>query len=102
MLIIQMLVSPILILQFIVTTVYQALGKAIPSLILTITRQGLAFFPVLIIGSSLFGLQGIIWAQPLADVFSVALAVVMYTVTYRKLKSEQSESSSIVIEDNYV
>ncbi|WKY45890.1 MATE family efflux transporter [Eubacteriaceae bacterium ES2] len=102
MLIIQMLVSPILILQFIVTTVYQALGKAVPSLILTVTRQGLAFFPVLIIGSSLFGLQGIIWAQPLADVFSVILAVAMYTVTYRKLKGEQTESASIVVEDSYL
>ncbi|WKY48922.1 MATE family efflux transporter [Eubacteriaceae bacterium ES3] len=102
MLVIQMIVSPILILQFIVMTVYQALGKAIPSLILTVTRQGLAFFPVLIIGSSLFGLQGIIWAQPLADIFSVILAVTMYAFTYRKLKSELTEPSSIAVEDSCI
>lgn len=98
-LVIQMLVGPILGLQFIVTTVYQSLGKAIPSLVLTVCRQGLAFVPILIIGSSLFGLQGIIWAQPLADLFSVILAVSMYTVTYRKLRARHAEPIALVIED---
>lgn len=99
MLIIQMLVSPFLGLQFIVTTVYQSLGKAIPSLILTICRQGLAFVPILIVGSTLFGLQGIIWAQPLADVVSIILAISMYTVTYRKLRASKTEPISMAMED---
>jgi putative MATE family efflux protein len=99
MLIIQMLVSPFLGLQFIVTTVYQSLGKALPSLILTVCRQGLAFIPILIIGSSLFQLQGIIWAQPLADVVSIILAVSMYTVTYRKLRASKAEPVSLAMED---
>jgi Na+-driven multidrug efflux pump len=102
MLIIQMLVSPFLGLQFIVTTVYQSLGKAIPSLILTVCRQGLAFIPILIIGSSLFQLQGIIWAQPLADVVSIVLAVSMYTVTYRKLQASKSNPVSLAMEDGLV
>lgn len=99
-LVIQVLVSPILGLQFIVTTVYQSLGKVIPSLILTVCRQGLVFIPVLIIGSSLFQLQGIIWAQPIADIFSVILAVSMYFFTYRKLKNSKVETMSVSLEDS--
>ncbi|AWW25600.1 MATE family efflux transporter [Acetobacterium carbinolicum] len=101
-LVIQMLVSPFLGLQFIVTTVYQSLGKAIPSLILTVSRQGLAFIPILIIGSALFQLQGVIWAQPLADVFSIILAVSMYIVTYRKLQASKKEPVTLAMEDGLV
>ncbi|MGV8906064.1 MAG: MATE family efflux transporter [Acetobacterium sp.] len=92
---VQMLVSPILCIQFIITTVYQSIGKALPSLILFVCRQGLAFIPLLIIGSSFFQLQGIIWAQPLADLFSVVLALGMYAVTYRKLKNSLIELAAI-------
>ncbi|MBQ8998151.1 MAG: hypothetical protein IJ086_05580 [Clostridium sp.] len=35
---------------------FQAMGKAIPSLILSISRQGLIFIPVLFIANSVLGL----------------------------------------------
>lgn len=99
---VQMLVAPILGIQFIITTVYQSIGKAIPSLVLSVCRQGLAFIPLLIIGSTFFQLQGIIWTQPLADFFSVILAVGMYTVTYRKLKTSMAESETVAVGEGIV
>jgi hypothetical protein len=62
----------------------------------------LAFIPILIIGTSLFQLQGIIWAQPLADVVSIILAVSMYTVTYRKLQASNAKPVSLAMEDGLV
>ncbi|HOS29299.1 MAG TPA: MATE family efflux transporter [Treponemataceae bacterium] len=85
----QMLSSPVLGLMFIFLNTFQALGKALPSLILTISRQGFVFIPVLFISNSLFGLQGIIYAQPSADIFSTVLAAVMYLIIFRSIKKLQ-------------
>lgn len=82
----QMLSSPVLGLMFVFLNAFQALGRALPSLILTISRQGFVFIPVLFISNSLFGLQGIIFAQPAADIFSTILAGIMYAVIFRSIK----------------
>ena len=57
------------------TCLCQASGKALPALILSLSRQGVVFFIVLLAGSALFGYQGILAAQCSADVLSAALAV---------------------------
>ena len=67
--------GPILGILFISMMTIQAMGKAKSALILTISRQGLVFLPTLIIANSLFGLEGLIWAQPIADIFTTALAL---------------------------
>ena len=67
---------------------FQALGKAIPSLFLSLSRQGIAFIPVIILGTKLFGINGIVWAQPIADLVSVILASSMYIYIYRKMKKQ--------------
>ncbi len=85
----QMLSSPILGLMFVFLNAFQALGKALPSLILTISRQGFVFIPVLFISNSLFGLQGIVFAQPTADIFSTVLAAVMYGIIFKSIKKEE-------------
>jgi Na+-driven multidrug efflux pump len=87
----QMLSSPVLGLMFIFVNAFQAFGKALPSLILTIARQGLVFIPVLFISNSLFGLQGIIFAQPAADIFSTILSAFMFFIIIRSIKKGQKD-----------
>ncbi len=91
----QMLSAPILGLMFVFVNTFQAFGKALPSLILTISRQGLVFIPVLLISNSLFGLQGIIYAQPSADIFSTVLSALMYVLIFRSIKKEVKEDKKI-------
>ena len=81
-------VAPIVGFQFIFMSTFQALGKAIPSLFLSLSRQGIAFIPVIIVGTKLFGINGIVWAQPIADLVSVILASSMYIYIYRKMKKQ--------------
>ncbi|WP_307972489.1 MATE family efflux transporter [uncultured Brachyspira sp.] len=81
-------VAPIIGFQFIFMSTFQALGKAIPSLFLSLSRQGIAFIPVIILGTKLFGINGIVWAQPIADLVSVILASSMYIYIYRKMKKQ--------------
>ena len=57
------------------TVLFQATGKIIPSFLLSISRQGVVFLVVLLIFSALFGYNGILMAQAIADVISAVLAM---------------------------
>lgn len=57
------------------TVLFQATGKIIPSFLLSISRQGIVFLVVLLIFSALFGYNGILMAQAIADVLSAVLAM---------------------------
>ncbi|EKV58283.1 MATE family efflux transporter [Brachyspira hampsonii] len=87
-------IAPIIGFQFVFMSTFQALGKSIPSLILSLSRQGIAFIPTILIGTKLFGINGIIWSQPIADIVSVALATVMYIYIYKKMKKKALEEEN--------
>ena len=63
----------------------QAMGAAIPSLIINLSRQGILFIPMLLVLESFLGLDGLLWAQPVVDILSLVLAVVLYIPAYRKM-----------------
>ena len=70
---------------YVLTNALQAMGAATPSLIINLSRQGLIYIPALFILESVLGVTGLIWAQPVADVLSILLAVVLYIRRYRKM-----------------
>ncbi|WP_020004014.1 MATE family efflux transporter [Brachyspira innocens] len=94
-------IAPIIGFQFVFMSTFQALGKSIPSLVLSLSRQGIAFVPTILIGTKLFGINGIIWAQPIADIVSVALATVMYIYIYKKMKRKALEEENNNTEPAY-
>jgi Na+-driven multidrug efflux pump len=55
----------------------QAIGYGIRSTILSAARQGLFLIPVLLVLPKVFGLQGLEYCQPVADVLTLALSVIM-------------------------
>lgn len=61
------------------------MGAATPSLIINLSRQGLIYIPALFLLKALLGITGLTWAQPVADVLSLLLAVVLYVPRYRKM-----------------
>lgn len=75
---------------FVINFSFQGMGKGFQSLVLAVSRQGFIYLPLLFIMDHLVGLEGIIWAQPIADFCCIVLAVVMFSSTIKKLiKSEQ-------------
>jgi Na+-driven multidrug efflux pump len=71
----------------IVYTLYgalQVMGKSLAALLIMISRQGLVFLPAIAIGNMIAGLNGIIYAQPIADAASVIIAIILFTSIYRK------------------
>lgn len=77
--------------MFIINFAFQGMGKGAQSLILAGSRQGLIYLPMLLIMNYFVGLEGIIWAQPVADLCSVVLAVIMFSSTMKKIKKENPD-----------
>ena len=60
------------------TTVFQSLGKATGALIMAVSRQGIIFAAVIVLLAWLFGLQGVILAQPVADILTFLIGFGLY------------------------
>lgn len=62
--------TPIIALQLIGAAYFQAVGKAVPALLLTLTRQGFFFIPLILLLPQLFGEIGVWISFPIADVLA--------------------------------
>jgi putative MATE family efflux protein len=62
--------TPIVGVQLIGAAYYQAIGKALPALLLTLTRQGFFFIPLLYIFPSFMGINGVWLAFPIAELLA--------------------------------
>ncbi|GAA4966959.1 MATE family efflux transporter [Algibacter aquimarinus] len=62
--------TPIIAIQLIGAAYFQAVGKAIPALLLTLTRQGIFFIPLIFILPKFYGELGVWMSFPIADVLS--------------------------------
>ena len=60
------------------TNALQARGAATESLIVNISRQELIYIPSMFILGAIFHEIGLIWAQPVADVLFLLLAIGLY------------------------
>ena len=58
------------------SSVFQALGRSTLSLITSILRQLVIILPAAYILASLVGLDGVWWAFPVAEVFSLAVCLI--------------------------
>ncbi len=72
--------TPIIALQLIGAAYFQAVGKAIPALLLTLTRQGFFFIPLILLLPHFFQEAGVWISFPIADV----LATVVTGIYLRK------------------
>ncbi|MGL5434477.1 MAG: MATE family efflux transporter [Lachnospiraceae bacterium] len=71
---------------FIYMSLYLALGRGKEGGLLSIARQGLFFIPAIILLPTLMGVNGIVVAQPLADLLTLALTLLIANPLKRTLK----------------
>lgn len=62
--------TPIIAIQLIGAAYFQAIGKAIPALLLTLSRQGFFFIPLILILPKFFGEWGVWVSFPISDVLA--------------------------------
>lgn len=84
-----MISVPILGILFVFTNAFQGMGKSIPAMILSVSRQGFVFIPVIFIANALFGCDGIVFAQPVADIACVIMSVIMFIIVWNLDKKKQ-------------
>jgi putative MATE family efflux protein len=66
------------------TCLFQAIGKALPALVLSLSRQGLIFLAVFGVLILLAGYQGFLAAQVVSDLVSGLLALTLYSRVRKK------------------
>jgi Na+-driven multidrug efflux pump len=75
---------PVVGIQLIGAAYFQAVGKALPALLLTLSRQGLIFIPLLFVLSHYYGVIGVWLAFPIADVISTVVTAYFLNRAVRK------------------
>lgn len=66
----------------------QAIGKPIQSIIVSISRDLLFLFPAMIILSSLWGIMGLLWAAPIADILAFIVTFIFIAIQMKHLTKE--------------
>jgi putative MATE family efflux protein len=85
------LAVPLITAQLVSSAYFQAIGKAWPALMLTLTKQGFFLIPFVLILPRFFGLDGVWYAFPVSDVLAVA-------VTYGYLRYELGRKAPYEVE----
>lgn len=77
------------------SSLFLALGKGREGFILGACRQGICFIPVILLLPMVWGLNGIMYAQPIADVLSAVITVFMAIPLHKKLNEMQRKTAEI-------
>ena len=67
------------------SSLFPALGKGTAGFFLVACRQGICFVPIILLLPMFFGLNGILYAQPIADVISAVITVFMAINLHKEL-----------------
>ena len=71
---------------------FLVMGKAAEGCILGACRQGICFVPVILLLPTVWGLNGVLYAQPIADIISAIITVFMAIRLHKELHSAEENS----------
>lgn len=91
-LVIVFLAAPVIAIQMVGAGYFQAIGKSLPALLLTMTKQGFFLVPLVLILPHFFQVDGIWYSFPIADVLS---AGVTYWYLQREVRHKLVSYSSM-------
>lgn len=75
------------------SSLFLALGKGLAGFILGACRQGICFVPVILICPQFWGISGILYVQPIADVLSAIITIAMASGLHKELAAEKNQVS---------
>ncbi len=73
--------------QIVSTNFFQSIGRVGKSIFLGLSRQVLFLIPLLIIMPGLWGLNGVWYSFPIADLFATAVTVILIIMEFRRLRN---------------
>jgi putative MATE family efflux protein len=83
--------APFIGLQMTMMVTFQASGKAVRAMLLSLGRQCLLYIPLLFALNALLGFSGYIFAQPIADVLSAVAALLMSLSFLREMRARHQD-----------
>lgn len=83
--------------QMVYASLYLAIGKSLIGSILSLSRQGIFFFPLVFALPHLLGLTGVIWVQPMEDLLTTILTVIFAVKINRALSAEVERGDQLGI-----
>ncbi len=81
-------------LQPITSTFFTSIGKPLKGVFLSMTRQMIFFIPFLIVMPLIFGIDGIVYTGPIADMLSAVVAIVMAMFDFRDMNRLANEKGA--------
>ena len=73
---------------------FQAVGKPVQAVISSMIRDIICFIPLILILPKFFGIEGILFAAPIADFIAVTVAAALTMAFMRSLKTSRSKQQS--------
>ena len=74
--------------QMVYASLYLAIGKSLVGSVLSLSRQGIFFFPLVFVLPRLLDLTGVIWVQPMADLLTTIITIIFAVKISRVLSTE--------------
>ena len=73
--------------QIVSSNMFVVTGRPRTSIVLSLTRQVLALIPLMLIFGRLWGLHGVVYSMPAADIISAALTAVFVVIELKKINA---------------
>lgn len=74
---------------YVLSNALQAMGASTSVFIINMSRQGLIYIPAVFILQTVVGIKGLLWAQPVADILSVILVIILYKIEIKNRMATQ-------------
>jgi Na+-driven multidrug efflux pump len=94
--------APFIGMQMTLMTTFQATGKAVRAMLISLGRQCILYFPLLFILNGALGFDGYIYAQPTADVLTTVAALLMSISFIREMRARHADQNGVQIPQNTV
>ena len=78
---------------------FQAIGKSIKSVVLSLSRQIAILIPAMVILGNLYGINGILYSGPVADGIAFILSSVLLIVEIKSLGKKTAVDNNLLIDD---
>ena len=88
--------TPVLGFMFCFMSAMQGTGRAMASFIVSICRQGLAFIPCIFILNAIFGFNGLISSEVIADYITIIVSTLMFIRVYKQEKIKMGMYTTVM------
>lgn len=96
MLRVQVITAPLIGVIYLVTNLMQVANKGKSAVFLSVCRQGFTFVPAIVILDRTYGYQGLIRSQPVADVLTVGISLLVCGVFFNNLKERKGDQQKLL------